>query len=467
MLFGIGFYYFIDTVMDDIQPRYREVTEEPIVDTAYTLAALAATTSIDGRVDVGLFRRIFQQVNAQPFAAEIYTFVKTRVDTRVYITDAGGKVVFDSEEGRDEGADYSQWRDVYLTLRGQYGARTSPSREDPDTKVLYVASPIVLNGETIGVLSVGKSAANSNRFVDAARRDLMLGGVVIFLLLIVLGILLGQWLTRPIRRLTRYAQTVGEGARAQLPAMPPGELRELGTAFEQMRIALEGKRYVENYVQTLTHEIKSPLSAIRGAAELLEEELPAEQRRRFIDNVRDESLRIDRIAETLMLLTSLESKNVIEAQGRRELDRIALDCIASLGVLLERRQLVADVSRIEPAMVQGDEVLIRQAVLNLLQNAIDFAPSDTRISTSIVVGESEVELQVRDHGPGIPAYAEAKIFDRFFSLARPCSGRKSTGLGLSLVKEIMTLHGGRVEVISHPDGGTVATLVFQRADRSA
>jgi two-component system sensor histidine kinase CreC len=448
--------------MDDVQPRYREATEEPIVDTAYTLAALAAVTSIDGRINVGLFRRMFDQLDSQPFTAEIYSFVKTSVDTRVYITDANGMVLFDSEEGRDEGADYSQWRDVYLTLRGQYGARTSPSREDPVTKILYVASPIVLDGETIGVLSVGKSAANSNRFVDAARRDLMLGGLAMFLLLLVLGVLLGQWLTLPIRRLTDYARTVGEGVRARLPSMPPGELRELGAAFEQMRIALEGKRYVENYVQTLTHEIKSPLAAIRGAAELLEEDLPAEQRRKFIDNVRDESLRINRIAETLLLLTSLESKNVIESQGRLELDRIVLDCIASLGVLLERRKITVDVGRITQAMVQGDEILIRQAVLNLLQNAIDFAPSETTISVSLAVGEGEVEFKVRDHGPGIPAYAEAKIFDRFFSLARPAGGKKSSGLGLSLVKEIMTLHGGRVEVVSHPDGGTVATLVFHQ-----
>jgi len=81
---------------------------------------------------------------------------------------------------------------------------------------------------------------------------------------------------------------------------------------------------------------------------------------------------------------------------------------------------------------------------------------------SLAAGEGEVEFKVRDHGPGIPAYAEAKIFDRFFSLARPAGGKKSSGLGLSLVKEIMTLHGGRVEVVSHPDGGTVATLVFHR-----
>ena len=460
LLFGVGFYFFVDIVTDDIQPRYREATEEPIVDTAHVLAAFAAATAHDGRVDVALFRRVFQRVSEQPFEAQIYGFLKTNVDVRVYITDTAGIVIYDSDSGRDEGVNYSEWNDVHRTLRGDYGARTSPSRTDPKTKVLYVASPIVLDGERIGVLSVGKSAASSNRFVESARRDLMLGGAAVCVALIIVGMILGQWLTRPIRRLTDYALTVRDERRAELPPLPPGELRDLGAAFEQMRTALEGKRYVENYVQTLTHEIKSPLSAIRGAAELLEEDLPPDQRRRFIDNIGSESQRITRIAETLMLLTSLESRSAIENSDAVALAGVAADAAASLSALIERRDLTIDDSGVDAEEVRGDEILIRQAVLNLLQNAVEFSASGAEISIATRVVDDTVVLEVRDRGPGIPAYAESKIFDRFFSLTRPDSGKKSSGLGLSLVKEIMTLHGGSVAVVSHPEGGTVATLSF-------
>ncbi len=446
--------------MDDIQPRYREATEEPIVDTAHVLAAIAAATARDGQVDSGLFRRAFQRVRAQPIEARIYSFLKTNVDIRVYITDAAGIVIYDSDSGRDEGVNYSEWNDVHHTLRGHYGARTSPSRADPKTKVLYVASPIVLDGEIIGVLSVGKSATNSNRFVESARRDLMLGGAAVCVVLIIAGVILGQWLTRPIRRLTDYALAIRDGRRAELPRLPPGELRDLGAAFEQMRTALEGKRYVENYVQTLTHEIKSPLSAIRGAAELLGEDLPTDQRRQFIDNISSESERITHIAETLMLLTSLESSGAVKSTGPIALDRIALDAAASLGILIERRDLTIDDSGIEPVTVYGDGVLIRQAIVNLLQNAVEFSPPQTVISICTRIIDDTVVFEVRDHGPGIPDYAESKIYDRFFSLTRPDSGKKSSGLGLSLVKEIMTLHEGSVVVASHPEGGTLATLVF-------
>ena len=461
LLFGVGFYYFVDIVLDDIQPRYREATEEPLVDTARVLAAIATAGIRDGQIDPALFRRSFRQLHGRAFEAQIYDFLKTNVDLRLYITNNLGKVIYDSDQGRAEGEDYSNWRDVYLTLRGSYGARTSPSRLDPETKVLYVAAPIKYNGEIIGVISVGKSTANSDRFIEAAQRKLIIGGISVCLVLIVFGLLLGHWLTRPIRRLTDYALAVRDESRAELPVMPPGELSDLAAAFDEMRTALEGRRYVANYVQTLTHEIKSPLSAIRGASELLEEELPASQRRHFIDNIRTESDRITRIAETLMLLTSLESRRGIETAGPVALDRIVNDAANGLGALLETRRLQLDLSELEAQTVQGDEHLIRQAVINLLQNAIDFSPPDSVISVSIRGPDDNIQLAVRDHGPGIPDYAKTKIFDRFFSLPRQPSGKKSSGLGLSLVKEIMLLHEGAVTVVSHPEGGTLATLTFR------
>ncbi len=460
LLFAVGFYYFVDIVVDDIQPRYREATEEPIVDFARVLAATAATTAQDGRIDVRTFREIFRDVYAGSFEARIYGLLKTHVDLRVYIVDSRGRVIYDSDGGMAEGQDYSQWRDVYLTLRGQYGARTSPSRLDPETKVLYVAAPILLEGEIVGVLSVGKPTDNSNRFVESARRKLILGGLGVALTIIVIGFLLGHWLTRPVRRLTDYALAIRDGRRAELPALPAGEMRELGTAFHEMRTALEGKRYVANYVQTLTHEIKSPLSAIRGASELLAEELPAEQRRRFIDNIRNESDRVTRIAETLMLLTSLESRHEIEAAGSVALEQITMEVCAGFQGLMQARRLRLDSDGLTAVTIHGDRVLIRQAVVNLLQNAIDFSPPESVVSVHTLEAGEGILLQVRDYGPGIPDYAQDKIYERFFSLTRPCSGKKSSGLGLSLVKEIMALHDGKVTVASHADGGTLATLVF-------
>ena len=320
LLFGVGFYFLIDFIVDDIELRYRESTEEPLVDTARVLASIAAETAQNGRVNTDLFRKIFADIHAQRFSAQIFGLIKTHVDLRVYMTDRAGLVMFDSDAGRDEGMDYSQWRDVYRTLRGNYGARTSVNVKDPDSKMLYIGSPIVVDGDTIGVLSVGKPTYSSNQFAAAAQRELIIAGAVVCVALITIGLLLGLWVTRPIQQLTVYARDVRDGKRVKLPVLGRGEMAELGLAFEQMREALEGKRYVENYVQTLTHEIKSPVSAIRGAVELLSEDLPPEQRQSFLENIKVESERIARIVENMLLLTSLESKREID-----QIDHISID----------------------------------------------------------------------------------------------------------------------------------------------
>ena len=114
------------------------------------------------------------------------------------------------------------------------------------------------------------------------------------------------------------------------------------------------------------------------------------------------------------------------------------------------------------AVVEGDALLLRRAIGNLLDNAIDFSPTGGRVTLQLAVNGQRggsVDIIVRDQGPGIPDYADDKVFERFYSLARPHSQKKSTGLGLAFVKEIAELHRGRVSLRNAGEGvGAVAVL---------
>jgi two-component system, OmpR family, sensor histidine kinase CreC len=110
--------------------------------------------------------------------------------------------------------------------------------------------------------------------------------------------------------------------------------------------------------------------------------------------------------------------------------------------------------------------LLRRAIANLIDNALDFSPEGGTVSIAIRPHGRSVEVAVRDRGPGIPDYAEAKVFEKFYSLARPHSRKKSTGLGLAFVKEIAELHHGRVALTNAADGGAVATLILPRSTAS-
>jgi two-component system sensor histidine kinase CreC len=460
VLFTVGFYFLIDFIVDDIELRYRESTEEPLVDASRVLAAIASASMVDEKINTSLFRESFKNVHSQVFSAQIFGLIKNNVDLHLYMTDRNGIVIFDSNDGQDEGQDYSQWRDVHLTLRGEYGARTSPIEGDEEKKMIYIASPILRENDLIGVLSVGKPTDSSSQFALAAQKKLIIGGTIVCLTLIGMGLLLGVWVTRPIQRLTNYARAVRDGKRVKRPTLESSELEELGVAFEQMRDALDGKSYVENYVQTLTHEIKSPVSAIRGAAELLNENIPAKQRQAFVQNIHLESDRIGQIVDNLLLLSSLESRKYITAPDPIDVQEILTEIKTALAPQVLAKNIDLVVQGDTDCQVQGESNLIRLALMNILQNAIDFSRSGSTIELTVAHTNLGVEFIVRDHGSGVPDYARERIFERFYSLKRPESGRKSSGLGLSLVQEIVILHQGTISVETHSEGGTVAILFF-------
>jgi two-component system sensor histidine kinase CreC len=278
--------------------------------------------------------------------------------------------------------------------------------------------------------------------------------------------LLSRRITSPIGRLTVYARAVRDGKRVKLPDLGGGETRELGEAFDEMRTSLEGKQYVEKYIQTLTHEIKSPLSAIHGAVELLAEDIPPDQRSRFLSNIKDETERIKEVVEKLLLLSSLEKRNTIEDVKKLDMKELLGSIKESLFPVLQSKELTLKIMGDDDFSVEGDPFLVRQALYNLIQNAIEFSGQGGAIVASLSKNDDSVTLTVCDRGSGIPDYACERIFERFYSLKRPDTGKKSSGLGLCLVREVATLHQGRIELENVHEGGAIATLTLpQRFSR--
>ena len=112
-----------------------------------------------------------------------------------------------------------------------------------------------------------------------------------------------------------------------------------------------------------------------------------------------------------------------------------------------------------PLLVRGDSLLLRQALGNLLDNAIGFSPRGGVVRIALWRGQNDACIEVCDQGPGVPAYAAERLFERFYSLPRP-GGGKSTGLGLPFVREVAALHGGSVSVASAPGGGCCSRLLL-------
>src|SRR6185369_5982452 len=145
LIFAAGIAFMLYRVVSDLDPRYRESAEESLVETAQLMASLVEQDVQGGAIDTARLEPLFKSVYARKFEAQIFSVTKRHVEMRMYVTDRSGRVLFDSL-GHVKGADFSQWRDVSLALRGEYGARTTPDVEDdPKTAVMYVGVPVRWN----------------------------------------------------------------------------------------------------------------------------------------------------------------------------------------------------------------------------------------------------------------------------------------------------------------------------------
>lgn len=462
-VYAAGGYFLTRWMLDQVRPRYLESMEESLVDMSVLLAAFLEGDVSENALDPAPLRSAFNRASGRAFEAKIFSLTKTGIDLRVYVVNAKGVVVFDST-GRNEEKDFSRWNDVGRALSGRYGARSTRDVPGDDaTQVLYVAAPIRFRDVIVGAVSVGKPTEGINALVTAARRRIVGGAVLGGAALLGMLLLGASWIMTPLEKLTRYARDVRDGRPATLPRLPGRTLGELGEAFEQMRDALAGRQHAERYTQALAHEVKAPLTAIRGAAELLEEEMPPEQRRRFLSNVRTETDRIQRIVERLLELTSVEARKALHQTDAINVAELLADAAQAVRSAYESRRVALTVLGDAAFSVIGERFLLRQALINLLQNALDFSIAETEVTLGARAVGDRIEFWVRDHGPGVPDYALPRVFERFYSLSRPTTGQKSTGIGLALVREIARLHGGDAALVNADGGGAAATIWVPRS----
>jgi len=460
LIVGLAAFFVLRIFMQEVKPGVRQGMEVALVDAANLLAELAAPELEAGTLAEGGFAQAVERYAQREPKARIWGMEKRRAEFRVYVTDARGRVVFDSE-GLALGQDFSRWNDVARTLRGEYGVRsTRQISGDESSSRMHVAAPILRGDKLLGVLTVATPTASVVPFAQRSQRRVFNAGLVLMGAALLTGIGLSWWLTRSLGRLQTYAREAAEGHKAVLPTLGGGELTELGRTLELMREKLEGRKYLERYIQALTHEMKSPLAAIHGAAELLNEAMPEPERRHFVANIQEQELRLQRLVERMLDLAALQHRQSLERTQEISLAELVRALCAARQLACTQKRLRIEIEGEVGAKVHGEAFLLELAISNLLDNAVDFSPAGGLIEVGIRVQGARVSLCVRDQGPGIPDFALDRIFEPFYSLPRPDSRKKSTGLGLSFVREVAALHGGSIAVHNGPEGGVEACLVL-------
>ncbi|MDQ3057225.1 MAG: ATP-binding protein, partial [Pseudomonadota bacterium] len=194
------------------------------------------------------------------------------------------------------------------------------------------------------------------------------------------------------------------------------------------------------------------------AAELLQEPLPEAERARFAANVQSQGERLTEMIDKLLALASVEHRTQLQQREPVDLPALIEGIAEDIAPRLAQAGMTLHQIALPGLKIEGDAFLLRQAIRNLLDNAIEFSTRGSTIDLELRNADGHVEVVIGDRGPGVPDYARDRIFERFYSLSRPDGGSRSSGLGLPFVREVALLHGGSIELKDRAGGGTQAIL---------
>jgi signal transduction histidine kinase len=310
------------------------------------------------------------------------------------------------------------------------------------------------------VVLLSSSLHNDLQSVGVVQRRVIVAGALAAVFAIVLGYSLATLFARRIRRLEAAAERIA-GGRFDEPVVDdaPDELGQLARAFERMRLQLASlDRARRDFIANASHELRTPLFSVGGFLELLaSEELDEETRAEFLNETREQVSRLQKLATDLLDLSRLDAGRVAVACESFDLSAVGELLTTEFGPRASAtdHRLELELRNNTPALADEERVL--QVGRLLVDNALVHTPRGTRVSLVVESDNSAARLSVSDDGPGIPADAQAHVFERFFRLDGTVAA--GSGLGLAIARELVGLMDGRIELESRA-GATTFTLVL-------
>jgi two-component system, OmpR family, heavy metal sensor histidine kinase CusS len=349
---------------------------------------------------------------------------------------------------------------------GRYGEKADWRTADGRTFMLKALCTDLEDTGNRGRLQVALNVTRKEAILVSYRNELFSVGIFGILASLAAAVFVARHGLRPLREITAATQRVSAthlDERLQARQWPR-ELHELAGSYDGMLDRLQDSfDRLSHCASNMAHELRTPLCNLMGEAEVtLTRERSAAEYRQVLESGLEEYRRLSRIIDSLMFLARADN-------GVHQLTLDCLDLRAEMDSLAgyyrpmaDEKEIVLVVDGTEPANLTADAHLFRRAVGNLITNAIRYTPNRGKVTISWAPGqETETEVSVTDTGCGIAEEELPKLFDRFYRVAAArTSHPQGFGLGLSIVKSIMDLHGGSVAVRSQVDAGTTFTLCF-------
>jgi len=325
--------------------------------------------------------------------------------------------------------------------------------------VLWCVGPLLDNGSIVGALAASEGLSGIYKVIQNARGTLFSWTLIALVVIGGLSLLVARSITGPIGALTRRARAMAAGDfSARLPVQGHDEVGQLAQMFNHLGRRLQETEAVrKEIVANVSHELRTPITTIKLYTESLLEwglDEPATARPK-LEVIAAETDRMVGLIGDLLDLSRIDHRGVIRSRRHTDVGQLALSVVTSQQARAGRKGValtMGDAGGCE-AVIDPDRIV--QVLSNLLTNAIDFTPEGGTVALSVGRSAGDVLVDVADTGPGIPAPALPRIFDRFYRVD-PSRSREhgGSGLGLAIAKEIVEAHGGQISAESPPGGGT-------------
>ena len=327
------------------------------------------------------------------------------------------------------------------------------------TKIRLMVSPLFFWNEVL-LLEVGQSLNSVDATMSQVRWAIF-GGVIVTLVLVGIsgGVIVHRALS-PVEQITRTAQSIESSSdlsRRVGYTGPTDEIGRLATTFDHMighlHRVFESQK---NFIADASHDLRSPLTVIRGNLDLLKRNLGDQERQESLRAMEIETDRMGELMNDLLLLAEVESEQM-ERQGMVSLREVLLAGLKRAQQLAGDREVI--MGKLEDLYIKGDAYRLDQLVVNLLDNAIKYTPEGGTITLSLFRDGEWARLQVADIGIGIAPEHLPHVFDRFYRVDKARTrGRGGSGLGLAIVRGIAEQHRGKVTVTSDSGKGSIFTV---------
>ncbi len=433
-----------------------ESAKSVLVEVSSLMSRVASQNNKDGEIDLETFETlIVNYLRSQRNTIDKNNPQKLE-NLAIYVTDKDGLLVLDSR-GLTLGKDMRDANEVESALSGVTDSTSVVMEEAAGSKkargavieyflksrFLNASNPIYgNNGEIIGSVVVVAP------LIDLMGESYLLRFIFyIFVISLLFGFLGSYRISRNINRIQKYTSNLFGGEDVLMPDLN-NQFNKLARTIRDARADVELKDDVEQYIDTLAHELRTPITGIQLTAENLLTPMSDKQRKRFVENILESNRHMDILVNRLLELSRIERREAlknVEILNIKEAVNTVLNAPSRVKTILDK-DLNIDIQISSNATLNGEKILLEQAIGNIVNNALDFSPASGKITMKASQTNSAISIIVLDDGPGIPPQVINKLFTRFFSVTRPDTGARGNGLGLRFVRKIMKLHGGEVSL---------------------